>query len=318
MTIPPLSEIKGFLKAFKKTFSVLSEVDRKLIILPKPGSSDNISAITNPENLGSVSQLRRLTAEKIWIRPDVPTPLTLLIGHEEKAINFTCDQVVTKLAVFEASIKICNIQSLEQAYVGWLLGSHPGMDPQHMTETLRVNPRLCNYDIDCKFDLVKMSPNERYVRDNAARAMFIYCEEEKQEDVSNSLIAIYNKKRPAHHPGTDYPDGRAMKFVPGNFGLPTSIGPTQEQRKDFNRRKGIQIDINEIARSNVVRINGLLEADVAISIQNPAAHGTQSATIKQLLMAIKSREDYKTPIIQKNRRRAILRRNLFPRLSQRS
>ena len=157
--------------------------------------------------------------------------------------------------------------------------------------------RLYNYDIDCKLELVRLSPSERYVRDNAARALFIYCEEEKLEAVSNGLKAIYNKRRPAHHPGTDYPDGRAMKFVPGNFGLPTSIGPTQEQRKDFNRKKGIQIDTNEVFRSNVVRINGLLEADVAISIQNPAAHGTKSASIRQLLMVIKSREDYKTPII---------------------
>ena len=142
-----------------------------------------------------------------------------------------------------------------------------------------------------------MSPNERYVRDNAARALFIYCEEEKLEAVSNGLKAIYNKPRPAHHPGTDYPDGRAMKFVPGNFGLATSIGPTQEQQKDFNRRKSIQIDVCKIARSNTVRINGLLKADVAIPIKNPAAHGVQSATIKQLLMAIKLKEDFKTPMI---------------------
>ena len=192
-TIPPVADVKSFLKVFKRTFSVVTKIDRKAIILPKPGSSDNIFAISDPDSLGSAPHLGRFTTERLWVRPDIPTTITLLIGHEEKAIDFTCNQVATKLAAFEASIRICNIQSIEQACVGWMLGSHPGMDPQYMAELYRINPRLSNYDIDCKFELVKLTPTKRYVRENSARAMFIYCKEGKQEAVAKGLKAIYNK-----------------------------------------------------------------------------------------------------------------------------
>ena len=142
-----------------------------------------------------------------------------------------------------------------------------------------------------------MTPNERYVRENSARAMFIYCEEGNQEAVSKALKAIYNKKRLPHHPGTLYPDGRAMKFVPGNYGLTTSIGPTQAQRQLFIKRKEIQIEVCETARTHKIRINGLLEADISVPINNPAVNDVQFATIKQLLMAIKSKQYFVTPAI---------------------
>ena len=163
------------------------------------------------------------------------------------------------------------------------------MDPQFMAELYRINPKLKNYDLDCKFELVKMSPNERYNRETGARAMFIYCEEGNQEDVSKALKSIYNKRRPPHHPGTLYPDGRALKFVPGNYGLATTIGPTQAQQQLFIKRKEIQIEVCQTARTHKIRINGLLEADISVPIDNPAVNGVQSATIKQLLMAIKSK-----------------------------
>ena len=125
--------------------------------------------------------------------------------------------------------------------------------------------------------------------------MFIYCKEEDQEKVTNALKSIYNKRRPPHHPGTSYPDGRAMKFVPGNYGLATTIGPTQDERELFIKRKSIQIAVCQTARTHKIRINGLLEADVSVQITNPAANGVRFATIKQILMSIKSKQDYVTP-----------------------
>ena len=83
-----------------------------------------------------------------------------------------------------------------------------------------------------------------------------------------------------------------MKFVPGNYGLATTIGPTQAQQKLFTKRKDIQIEVCKVARTHKIRINGLLEADIDVPINNPAANGVQSATIKQLLMTIKSKEDF--------------------------
>ena len=47
-TIPPAPDVKFFLKTFRRIFNIIIEVDKKAIILPKPGSPDNIGAITNP------------------------------------------------------------------------------------------------------------------------------------------------------------------------------------------------------------------------------------------------------------------------------
>ena len=88
-----------------------------------------------------------------------------------------------------------------------------------------------------------------------------------------------------------------MKLVPGNFGLATSILPTQDQKAKFIQRKNIQIKVNKIFKNNPVRIQGLLKADVRVPIKNPSVNGSQTASIKQLIMTIKSKEDFKTPMI---------------------
>ena len=105
-TIPAAPDVKSFLKAFRRIFSIVIEVDKKAIILPKPGSPNNIDAITNPENVASTRHLGHFTAKNLWVKTNTPTSITLLIGHEEKAIDFTSDQVAIKLAAFEASIRI--------------------------------------------------------------------------------------------------------------------------------------------------------------------------------------------------------------------
>ena len=297
ITVTAGPDVKSFLKAFRRIFDIVTEVDKKAIILPKPDSPDGVAAITNPETVTTSRHLSRFTAENLWVRPEIPTAITLLIGHDEKAIDFISDQFSVNLSEFEASIKICNIQSLNQVCLGWMIGSYPEMDPQFMAELYRINPKLKNYDLDCKFELVKMSPNEKYNKETAARAMFIYCKEEDQENVTNALKSLYNKRCPPHHPGTSYPDGRAMKFVPGNYGLATTIGPTQAERELFIKRKQIQIGVCQTARTHKIRINGLLEADVSVPINNPAVNGVRFATIKQILMAIKSKQDYVTPVI---------------------
>ena len=115
ITVPAGPDVKAFLKAFRRIFDIVIEVDKKAIILPKPGSPDEIAAITNPESVTTSKYLGRFTAENLWVRPEAETSITLLIGHDEKAIDFISDQVSIKLAEFEASIKICNIQSIKMA-----------------------------------------------------------------------------------------------------------------------------------------------------------------------------------------------------------
>lgn len=51
------------------------------------------------------------------------------------------------------------------------------------------------------------------------------------------------------------------------------------------------------SKHNTIRILGLPEADMAISVKNLAANGMKITSIKQLIMAIKSKEDYKTHMI---------------------
>ena len=41
----------------------------------------------------------------------------------------------------------------------------------------------------------------------------------------------------------------------------------------------------------------LLEADVQVEIDNLSVNGAKTASIKQLIMTIKSKEDFKTPMI---------------------
>ena len=108
-TIPAAPDVKSFLKTFRRIFNIVIEVDKKAIILPKPGSSNDIVAITNPKNVTTSRYLGRFTAKNLWVKPDIPTSITLLIDHDEKAIDFISDQVPIKLAAFEASIKIYNI-----------------------------------------------------------------------------------------------------------------------------------------------------------------------------------------------------------------
>ena len=110
-----------------------------------------------------------------------------------------------------------------------MIGSSPKHDTQLYASLFSQHPKLMNYDIDCKIDLVKMTPSKRYTRETAARAMFIYTDKASHEEVEKGLKSIYNKRCPPHHPSTNYPDDRAMKLVPRNFGLPTALLPTADQ-----------------------------------------------------------------------------------------
>jgi len=114
-----------------------------------------------------------------------------------------------------------------------MIGSSPRQDTQLFANFYNNHPKLKNYNIDCKIDLVKMTPSGRYTGETAARAMFIYIDKLSHEAVEKGLKSIYNKKCPPHHPSTSYPDGRAMKLVPGNFGLPTALLPTADQKLKF-------------------------------------------------------------------------------------
>ena len=101
---PACADVRAFLKAFRRIFDIVTDVDRNAIILPKPGTPDKIAAITNPETVTTSKYLGRFTAENLWVRPEFPTTITLLIGHDEKAIDFISDQVFVKLSKFEGSI----------------------------------------------------------------------------------------------------------------------------------------------------------------------------------------------------------------------
>ena len=65
----------------------------------------------------------------------------------------------------------------------------------------------------------------------------------------------------------------------------------------FICRKNIQIGVNKTIKSNAVRILDLLEADVQVPIDNHSINGAKLTSIKQLNMTIKSKEDFKTPMV---------------------
>ena len=57
ITVPAGSDVKSFLKAFRRIFDIVTEVDRNAIILPKPGTSDDLAAISNPESVTTSKHL---------------------------------------------------------------------------------------------------------------------------------------------------------------------------------------------------------------------------------------------------------------------
>ena len=213
---------------------VITEVvNSRTIILPMPGVSQNhTKAVPDIQHIANTRTLSWYT-ENLWIKADQPTTFKLLLGHNELTINFSSDQLIEKLVEFEFQIKVCNIQSLKVSCVGWRIGSSPRQDIQLFENLYNNHPKLKNYNIDCKIDLVKTTPSERFTRETAARAMFIYTDKVSHKEVKKGLKSIYNKRRPPHHPSTGYLDDCAMKLVPGNFGLPKALLPTADQKSKF-------------------------------------------------------------------------------------
>ena len=276
--VNPVDKDKKFLGDFKDTMTVITEVvDSRTIILPMSGVSQNhIKAVLDLQHITNTRYLARYI-ENLWIKGDQPTTFKLLLGHNKPTINFSFDQLIEKVVELGSKIKLCNIQSAKVSCVGWMIGSSPKQDTQLYAKLYNNHPKLMNYDIDCKIVLVKMTPSKRYTRETASRAMFIYTDKVSHKAVKKGLKNIYNKKRPPHHPSTDYPDGRAMKLVPGNFGLPTALLLTADQKLKFIQRKSIQIGVNKTFKNNGVRISGLLKADVQVEIDNLSVNGAKTA-----------------------------------------
>lgn len=148
-----------------------------------PGISEHhTEAILDVTSIVNTSHLARYT-ENLWIKRDQPTSFKLLLGHDEPTINFSSNQLLTKLVDLGSQVKLYNIQLAKTSCVGCLIGSSPSQDTQMYSTLLKNNPKLMNYNIDCKIDLVKMTPSKKYQRETAARAMFVYTDEKSHKVV---------------------------------------------------------------------------------------------------------------------------------------
>ena len=243
-TIPavePTDKDKKFLKIFKETFIVLTKVvDNRTIILPISGVSEHHNeAILDVTHLANIHHLGQYI-EHLLIKSDQPTTFKLFLGYNKASINFTSDQLAAKLIKLGLQVKLCNIQSAKVSCVGWVIESSPKQDSQLYVKLYSNHPKVMNYNIDCKIDLVKMSLSEKYTRETVTRAIFIYIDKKSHKAVKKGLKGVYNKPRLPHHQSTSYPDGRVMKLVSENFVLATSILLTQDHKLKFIWRKNIK------------------------------------------------------------------------------
>ena len=123
--VEPIKKDKKFLKIFKGTITVVTEVvDSRTTILLMPGVSEHhIKAILDVTHLANARYIARYT-DNFQIKGNQPTTFKLLLGHNKATISFSSNQLAAKLVKLGSQVN-CVTFNPQKYHVSAGRSDHP-------------------------------------------------------------------------------------------------------------------------------------------------------------------------------------------------
>jgi hypothetical protein len=115
----------------------------------------DVSGITGRDKLKPFS-------DRLWIGEGKRVWITIYIAHDSVELSFMTTDIQSEFT---------DIQSVETATAGYLIGSSPTMNQDHCTMLLSQSPKLRYIDIECRDQPIKIDAVEKYNQKTEVRAM---------------------------------------------------------------------------------------------------------------------------------------------------
>ena len=207
-----------FVKYFREMLVVLMAFEPRLVIIPYTdgATSKKRRPFANECSMLSSSYQCQIYVNKIFIGEGKPTTVKLFVGHGIPSAVFNSLEFSPKADELDGAVRMCFVQARKVVVAGYLVGSSKTLDNIHWTNHYDCHPRLLKMDVQVKTRNIEDPTGEtqKWSPRNQVQAAHILCAEKNEKDINIQMGNMYNKVRKASRVAGEFPEARAMRYVP--------------------------------------------------------------------------------------------------------